>query len=186
LNDNGVSAAILTYRLPKGQHEIPLSDAKKAIQTLKSAQHKLRFTKLGIIGFSAGGHLAASSLTLLPKQDRPDFGILIYPVISFGPFGHKGSRFNLLGELFENQKWIDYYSLESRVDSQTPPVFLAHAKDDKVVVIENSQMFYDKVKLHQPTSEFLILEQGGHGLNGYKGPSWDAWQEKSLKWIFKL
>ena len=188
LNKNGISAAVLAYRLPKGQHEIPLSDAKKAIQTLRSvrSKHNLNFHKLGVLGFSAGGHLAASTMTLLSANERPDFGILIYPVISFGAYGHRGSRNNLLGELSNDPKWIQHYSLENKIDTDTPPTFLAHAKDDKPVPIENSKMFYNGVKLVQPKSKFLILEQGGHGLNGYKGPSWDAWQSKSLKWISSL
>lgn len=188
LNQNGISAAVLVYRLPKGQHSIPLSDAQKALATLRSEKkrHLLSFNKLGMIGFSAGGHLAASTLTLLPANERPDFGLLIYPVITFGPQTHKGSQKNLLGKLVKDPKWIEYYSLEKQIDSVTPPTFLAHAKDDKVVVIENSQMFYDKIKVYQPKSEFLILEQGGHGLNGYKGPSWDAWQKQSLEWISSL
>lgn len=188
LNNHGISAAVLAYRLPKGQHDIPLSDAQKALMTIRSVRSKfqLNFEKLGIIGFSAGGHLAASTLTLLPTEQRPDFGILIYPVISFGPFAHQGSKDNLLGQLKDSPKWIEHYSLEKQIDPNTPPTFLAHAKDDKVVVIKNSQMFYDAVKKYQPKSKFLSLDKGGHGLNGYKGPSWDAWQTGSLKWISSL
>jgi len=188
LNQHGISAAVLAYRMPNGRHSLPLQDAQNAIAHLRrqSAALKLNPHQVGIIGFSAGGHLAASTVTLLKAEARPNFGIFIYPVINFDKHTHKGSRKNLLGALADDLNWQHYYSLEKHIDDQLPPVFLAHAIDDKVVVIENSQMFFDEAIKVQPKSKFIRLEQGGHGLNHYAGPSWDLWQTEALLWLKHL
>lgn len=180
LKQNGYASAVLKYRLPKGRHDVPLTDVNKALSLLKS-----KYKQVGILGFSAGGHLAGSSLTLLKTEERPAFGILIYPVITFGKHTHQGSRKNLVGST-PNPTLYERYSLEKQVDSACPPVFLAHAKDDKPVPIENSQLFYEAAKKVQKHTKLLTLEKGGHGLNGYKGPSWDRWQRESLIWIKSL
>jgi len=187
LNKNGIQAAVLKYRLPKGRHTLPLEDAKNAIKAMREHSSKYKFNKdkVGIMGFSAGGHLAASTTTLLDIHERPNFGIFIYPVISFGVHGHKGSRNNLIGTP-TNKQHVERYSLEKQVDQYIPPVFLAHAVDDKVVVLENSQMFYKEAIKFQKQSMLIELSDGGHGLNGYKGASWDKWQTESLLWIKTL
>jgi dipeptidyl aminopeptidase/acylaminoacyl peptidase len=99
-----------------------------------------------------------------------------------GPKGHGGSRANLLGEQ-PDEKLVKLFSNETQVTAMTPPTFLAHAKDDKVVVPENSRMFHDALQAHKVPSKYLELASGGHGLNGYKGPMWDAWQSQSLAWL---
>lgn len=187
LNKNGIHAAVLKYRLPKGRHALPLEDAKNAIKVMRQNSDKYKFSKdkVGIMGFSAGGHLAASTTTLLDIHERPNFGVFIYPVISFGAHGHKGSRNNLIGTP-TNKELVERYSLEKQVDQYIPPVFLTHAIDDKVVVIENSQMFYKEAIKFQKQSMLIELSDGGHGLNGYKGASWDKWQTETLKWIKNL
>ena len=116
---------------------------------------------------------------------RPDFAILVYPVITMDATTHQGSRTNLLGKDL-SPKLIELYSNEKQVTVKTPPTFLAHAKDDKAVVPANSQMFYDALQSHKVPSKYLELASGGHGLNGYKGPMWDAWQEQSLAWLMEL
>ena len=111
--------------------------------------------------------------------------VLIYPVISMGGKTHGGSRANLLGRA-PSEELVQFFSNEKQVTDETPPAFLAHAKDDRAVVPENSQMFYEALKAHKVPAEYLELPSGGHGLNGYKGPMWDAWQTRSLEWLKAL
>jgi acetyl esterase/lipase len=105
--------------------------------------------------------------------------ILVYPVITMGDKGHQGSRNNLLGKN-PAAKLVELFSNEKQVSANTPPTFLAHAKDDRPVPPENSRMFYDALRAHKVTAHYLELPSGGHGLNGYQGPMWDAWQKRSL------
>ena len=153
--------------------------------------------RIGIIGFSAGGHLASTAGTHFDAGDpkatdpvnrvscRPDFAILIYPVVTMGEKGHGGSKANLLGR-DPKPEMVDLFSNEKQVTDKTPPMFLAHAKDDTVVAPDNSRMLYEALKAHKVPAEYLELPSGGHGLNGYKGPMWDAWQTKSLEWLERL
>jgi acetyl esterase/lipase len=196
LNGHGVTGLVLQYRLPAGRSEVPLLDVQRAIRTVRANAESwgLDPKRLGIIGFSAGGHLAASASTLfdnghadsedaIEKQSsRPDFSILIYPVISMGELGHGGSRKNLLGES-PTEELIRRFSCDQQVTAETPPAFLAHAVDDKVVVLANSRVYHDAQLRHGVASMLLELPSGGHGLNRYQGPMWDAWQGASLKFL---
>ncbi|MCM8532294.1 MAG: prolyl oligopeptidase family serine peptidase, partial [Lentisphaeraceae bacterium] len=140
----------------------------------------------------AGGHLASTALVRqldCPAKDevskenaKPDFGILIYPVITMGKDTHKGSRRNLLGNTPSDED-LKYFSSELQVNSKTPPTFLAHALDDKPVPPVNSSLFHEALKKAGVETKYLELPNGGHGLSGYKGSSWDAWQKQSLEWI---
>ena len=103
-------------------------------------------------------------------------------MITMGEFSHGGSRSRLLGK-GPSPEMVKIFSNELRVSDETPPVYLAHAKDDSVVPVDNSRMFHEAMLEHKVPSEFLELPSGNHGLNGYKGPMWDAWQEGSLKWL---
>ena len=199
LNQHGIAGIVLEYRLPGGNRHLPLLDAQRAIRIVRSKAEtwKLDPAKIGIMGFSAGGHLAstavthfdagqASSTDAIAKQScRPDFGILVYPVITMGEKTHGGSRQNLLGAS-PSEEMITLYSNEKQVTDKTPPCFLTHALDDKVVPSDHSKMFADAMKAHRIPCEYLELPSGGHGLNGYKGPMWDAWQTASLKWLAGL
>jgi len=152
--------------------------------------------RIGIMGFSAGGHLASTAGTHFDRGDkdaknsidrmscRPDFIALVYPVITMGDLTHKGSRRNLLGNS-PTDKAIRIFSNEQQVNKDTPPAYLAHAKDDRAVTSENSALFHAALKRHGVESEYLELPTGGHGLNGYKGPMWDAWQTGFIKWLAK-
>lgn len=197
LNKHGITGVVLDYRLPKGRYALPLLDAQHAIRLTRAHAQEWGIDphRVGIIGFSAGGHLAASATTLFDLGDadakdpieqqssRPDFSILIYPVISMQDgVTHGGSRKNLLGEM-PAPVLMERFSLERQVNENTPPVYLAHAVDDKVVVIENSRLFAAAMKKNNRPVTLLELANGGHGLNGYKGPSWDAWQSGSLQWL---
>jgi acetyl esterase/lipase len=193
LNAHGITGVVLEYRLPKGRSVVPLLDAQRAIRTVRANAKAWGVDpmKVGIIGFSAGGHLASTAGTHFDDGDpksadpveklscRPDFMILVYPVITMGEKTHGGSRTNLLGNK-PDDKLVKLFSNETQVTEKTPPTFLAHPKDDTVVVPENSKAFYDALLAHKVPARYLELASGGHGINGYKGPMWDAWQTQSL------
>lgn len=199
LNRHGITGVVLEYRLPAGRSFVPLLDAQRAIRTVRAnvKDWKLDPTRIGIMGFSAGGHLASTAGTHFDagRTDaadpieripcRPDFMILVYPVITMGDKGHAGSRQNLLGKS-PDAKLVEMFSNEKQVSEKTPPAFLAHAKDDRPVPPENSRMFHDALRAHKVAAEYLELPSGGHGLNGYKGPMWDAWQTRSLAWLAEM
>ncbi len=199
LNSHGITGVVLEYRLPKGRTFVPLLDAQRAIRTVRANAKKweINSDKIGIMGFSAGGHLASTAGTHFDGGDpkaadpidrnscRPDFTVLIYPVVTMGEKTHGGSKNNLLGKN-PDAKLVELFSNEKQITAKTPPAFLAHAKDDKVVVIENSSAFADAMRLQKLPVKFLELPSGGHGLNGYKGEMWDRWQTQSLAWLAEL
>jgi acetyl esterase/lipase len=196
LNQHGVTGIVLEYRLPNGHSAPPLLDAQRALRTVRARAKAWGCDpkRIGIIGFSAGGHLAATAATHFdggnPKASdpverlgcRPDFAVLIYPVITMGEKTHGGSRANLLGPN-PTADAIAFYSNERQVTGRTCPSFLAHAADDAAVSPDNSRMFYEALQTHKVPARYLELPSGGHGLNGYQGPMWDAWQTESLQWL---
>ncbi|MBC8290770.1 MAG: alpha/beta hydrolase [Planctomycetes bacterium] len=199
LNEHGITGVVLKYRLPKGRSGVPVSDGQRAIQMtrLHSKEWAVDSSKAGIMGFSAGGHLASTCATQFSTGDpkakdphermsaRPDFAILVYPVITMGTHTHGGSRRNLLGKE-PSPELTKAFSSGLRVTAQTPPTFLAHAVDDKPVPPVNSELFHKALKAKKVKTKYLELPNGGHGLNGYKGPSWDAWQKQSLEWLAEI
>ncbi len=199
LNKHGITGVVLEYRLPAGRTYVPLLDAQRAIRTVRAraSEWGVDPARIGIMGFSAGGHLASTADTHFDDGDpkatdpiarvscRPDFAILIYPVISMGDKTHQGSKNNLFGAN-PSKELVELFSNEKQITDKTPPTFLAHAKDDTVVVPANSEMFYAALQAHKVPGKYLELPSGGHGLNGYKGPMWDAWQEQSLAWLGEL
>jgi len=196
LNQHGIAGVVLKYRLPRGNYMVPMLDAQRAIRTTRfhSKEWGIDPTRIGIIGFSAGGHLASTAGTHFDTGNqkssdpieqvscRPDFMILIYPVITMGDKGHPGSRKNLMGPDPKPEE-VEQFSNEKHISPQTPPTFLAHALNDTVVPAENSRMFFEALQANKVPAKFLELPEGGHGLNGYKGPMWDAWQAQSLAWL---
>lgn len=196
LNHHGIVGVVLEYRLPQGNPLVPLLDAQRAIRLVRSraGEWGCDSKRIGIMGFSAGGHLAATAATHFDSGEaqsadpvnrlgcRPDFAILIYPVITMGEKGHWWSRHKLMGD-DPKPETVERFSNEKQVTDQTPPAFLAHAKDDSVVPLENSRMFYEALQAHKVAARILELPSGDHGLNGYKGPMWEAWQTQSLQWL---
>lgn len=179
LNTLGVTAFVLKYRMPLDQSMQdksvgPLQDAQQALSIVRSNSLKWHLdpAKIGIMGFSAGGHLAASAAVhythpvnpaLEGQNVRPDFQILIYPVISFNPdITHKGSRNNLIGPDLDPQH-VRYFSSETQISNDTPAAFLVHAGDDTAVPVQNSLVYYDALHQHKVSSQMLILPSGGHG-----------------------
>ncbi len=199
LNRHGITGVVLEYRLPAGRPFVPLLDAQQAIRMVRAnaKSWNINPARVGIMGFSAGGHLASTAGTHFDSGDpqadkvidrqssRPDFVILVYPVVTMGEKTHKGSRKNLLGP-DPSPELMELFSNEKQVTPQTPPMFLAHALDDKPVPAENSKALFETLQAKKVPSKYLELPSGGHGLNGYKGPMWDAWQTQSLEWLKKL
>jgi acetyl esterase/lipase len=201
LNRHGIAGVVLDYRLPAGRSFVPLLDAQRALRTVRAHAKEWAIdpSHVGIIGFSAGGHLASTAGTHFDDGDpkaadpvdrpscRPDFTILVYPVIVMGEKTHGGSKANLLGK-DPSPELVELFSNERQVTARTPPTFLAHAVDDGPVPPDNSRAFYEALRAQKPPvpAQYLELPSGGHGLNGYKGPMWDAWQEKSLAWLAEM
>jgi acetyl esterase/lipase len=196
LVEHGIAAIILEYRLPRLRHQVPLFDAQRAIRLTRANANawKIDPKRIGILGFSAGGHVASTATTHFDNGNaespdpierlscRPDFSWLVYPVVTMGDFTHKGSRDELLGS-DPKPKLVQLYSNETQVTRNTPPTFLAHAIDDKPVPPENSRQFVAAMHAHQVSVELLELPSGGHGLNGCKGPLWEQWKGSALKWL---
>ena len=197
----GVTAFVLKYRLPNDAIMIdktigPLQDAQRAIQLVRerSAEWNINPKHVGIIGFSAGGHLASTSATHFDKpyidnssktKLRPDFAILVYPVISFSnEITHMGSRNNLLGAN-PTAEQIKLFSNELQVTKKTPPTFLVHAKDDKGVPIENSYAFIRALEKAKVSHDSFFYEKGGHGFGLNNSTSDIKWMDKVKSWMMK-
>ncbi len=196
LNAHGIAGVVLEYRLPAGNYHRPMLDAQRAIRVVRShaAEWKINPRRIGIVGFSAGGHLASTAGTHFDAGNdksadpverqscRPDFMVLVYPVITMGEKSHGGSRKNLLGAT-PSAELIDLFSNEKQVTAKTPPAFLTHARTDAVVPVAHSQMFHEALKAKGIAAELQEFPKGNHGYNGYKGEEWDAWQKRSLEWL---
>jgi len=196
----GIAAFILKYRLPsdsimKDKSIGPLQDAQQAIKTVRqrAVEWKLNPQKIGIMGFSAGGHLASTAGThfdkdYIPNKEninlRPDFMVLVYPVISMSDeLTHKGSRTNLLGNEPGKEK-IALFSNELFVGKNTPPTWLTHTGDDTVVPVENSIRFYQELVRNKIPAEMHLYPSGNHGFVLHL-PT-DEWMAPLFKWIEKL
>lgn len=198
----GIAAFVLKYRLPNEklmegqQHLIPLQDAQQAIHMVRkqAAQWQIDTAKVGIMGFSAGGHLAATAGThftqpvALPASSnlRPDALMLIYPVISFqDSLVHSGSRQNLLGSR-QSATWNDYFSNEKQVSRQTPPAFLVHANDDKAVPVGNSFAMAAALQKNSVPYKLVQFERGGHGFGMFNPTSVTQWMDDLELWLQQL
>ena len=171
LLSEGVTVAVAKYRMPNGHWNIPLADIHNVFRYCRAHADEWGVNQIGVMGFSAGGHLAASASTLyVDKTTRPDFCILIYPVITFNyELYQSGSRPSLLGpdKVWKGQEdkfneLAEYYSLENQVTADTPPTFLAHCTDDKTLVI-NSMLYYKKLFEKNVYAELHVWPEGGHG-----------------------
>lgn len=188
LAENGITAALLKYRMPNGHPEVPLEDAVQALRVLAGQEAGATgFTadKVGIAGFSAGGHLAAYASTM--GDFRPAFSILFYPVIT-GEEGrcHRGSFDQLLGQGRTTEQTA-FYSLERQVDSLTPPAILLLSDDDRVVPPVSSTRYYDALKEQGRRASMHIYPSGGHGWGIKKSFAYKAeWQQALLEWLENL
>lgn len=194
----GVAAFVLKYRLPnvhimKDKSFGPLQDAEQAIYQVRKQAKKWNIdpAKVGVMGFSAGGHVASTlsvhynDLKIENKEGinlRPDFSLLIYPVISFRESPHTGSAKNLAGaEITEAQK--DYFSNERYVNAQTPPAFLVHANDDSTVPVENSVVYNRALVAAGVRSEMHLYQGGGHGFGLHNKTTNDQWFDRLQNWM---
>jgi acetyl esterase/lipase len=191
LNSKGIAAFVLKYRLPDVlsstvPDQVPLLDAKQAMRIVRAraTEWNINPNKIGIMGFSAGGHLASTLSTHFEEDTKPDFSILIYPVISMDKsITHSGSRNNLIGN-HPSDEMIKLYSNELQVTTKTPPTFLIHATDDDAVPVENSLLYYQALKKNKVSTEMHIYPTGGHGFglaNGNK--SLESWSNLMIEWI---
>ena len=202
LNVNGIAGIVLKYRLPsdlimKDKSIGPLQDAQEALRTIRrnAPAWKINQNKVGVIGFSAGGHLASTLSTHYTSKvyaikdttsARPDFSILIYPVISFdASITHSGSRKNLIGDN-PSEDAIKLYSNELQITENTPPAFLVHSADDKVVPAKNSIIYFEGLQKNNISAELHIFQKGGHGygLAVNRGTE-SEWPGLALNWLKK-
>jgi acetyl esterase/lipase len=200
LNTLGVTSVVLKYRLGSHgyRHPVELTDVQRAIRSVRanSSEWGVDPKRVGVLGFSAGGHLASSAATHFDAGDpkaadpvdqlssRPDLAILIYPVITMtDPFTHQGSRQNLLGDKPDPQL-IDLMSNEKQVTPQTPPCFLVHTADDGAVPVENSLNFAAACRKNKVPVELHVLEHGPHGFGlGGNDPVLSTWPADAARWL---
>ena len=202
----GVTAFVLRYRLPHWESiecrgEVALMDAQRAMRTVRlhAASYGLDPEKIGVMGFSAGGHLASTLSTHFDDGDedselpveryscRPNFSILMYPVVTMDTsVAHSGSRKNLMGENPSKER-EHYFSNEKQVTSETPPTILIHANDDEAVIPENSIQYYLALRKHEVPAALHIYESGGHGFSfGYDKGSVGGWADVCQSWMKNL
>jgi acetyl esterase/lipase len=202
LNDNGIAGIVLKYRLPsdlimQDKSIGPLQDAQEALRTIRrnAIAWKINPAKVGVIGFSAGGHLASTLSTHFADKvyevtdtisARPDFSLLIYPVISMdATITHAGSRRSLIGDN-PSPDAIMLYSSELQITEKTPPTFLVHAADDKTVPVKNSILYFEGLQRINIPAELHIFQKGGHGFNlARNGGTESAWPDLALNWLKK-
>ncbi len=206
LNSKGIAAVVLKYRLPNAKsnvtpHLSPLMDAKRAMRLVRAnaAKWNIQKDKIGVMGFSAGGHLASTLLTQFDEGDkasrdsveqqssRPDFGVLVYPVISMSkPIMHQGSRNNLIGQN-PDAALAAQYSSELQVKKNTPPTFLIHAMDDQGVPVENSLLFFQAMHEAGVTGELHVYPKGGHGFGlGIGKGAVENWTALCMDWLKRV
>lgn len=202
LNESGIAAFVLKYRMPDDktmyEKEIgPLQDAQQSILLVRSRalEWGINPDRIGILGFSAGGHLASTAGThfsrdYIPNPNhislRPDFMVLVYPVISFqDSLAHRGSEQSLLGTHPAAGK-IKEFSNEKQVGPQTPPAYLIHAKDDETVPLGNSIAFAEALGKYHIPAEVYLFEKGGHGFGMNNPTSGEKWMDHCIRWITKI
>ena len=199
LNTLGVTGYVLKYRLgPRYHHPVEMRDAQRALRYVRAhaGENKIDPYRIGIIGFSAGGHLASTLATHFDDGDpkapdttnrvscRPDAAVLIYPVITMtDPFTHGGSRQNLLGDK-PDPELVNLLSNERQITSKTPPVFLAHTSDDSVVPVENSLLFALACRAARVPCELHVYEHGPHGFGlGGNNAVLNTWPALCAAWL---
>lgn len=201
LNENGITAVILRYRMYPYRHPVPMMDVQHAMQTVRanSDAWALDTNRIGVLGFSAGGHLASTATVhhldadiqsddpIKRVSSRPDFSVLIYPVVTMREWTHGGSKRNLLGTE-PSDELVALMSNEERVDKTTPPTLLVHSKDDKAVPIKNSEAFLAAMKKHDVPGKLIVFEAGGHGYGLGRSPEHEtaAWPSACIDWFEQL
>lgn len=161
-NGQGITLAVLKYRMPNTHHDVPLSDALQAIRIMKEHADEWKIDQVGIMGASAGGHLVSTAATHFTEDSRPDFQILFYPVVTMKNATHQGSKNHLLGEN-ASQDLVELYSNELQVTPNTPPAFIMHSSDDRSVPVSNSLDYYSALIKNGVSATMHLYPIGGHG-----------------------
>jgi acetyl esterase/lipase len=200
LNDNGIAGIILKYRLPSDQIMIdksigPLQDAQEAMRVIRrnAVSWKINPDRVGVIGFSAGGHLASTLSTHYAEKvydvkdntsARPNFSLLIYPVVSFDTvITHRGTRNNLIG-LKPSEEQVRRFSNELQITADTPPAFLVHSSDDNAVPVMNSIGYFKGLQKNNIPVELHIFQKGDHGYGlSPNGGTESSWPGLCIKWL---
>ncbi len=189
LAKNGIAGFVLKYRLPNGHKEVPLEDAIEALRIVRKNADKYGIDphKVGIMGFSAGGHLAAYTSNYAEEKDKPDFSILFYPVITANNYTtHIGTFNNLLGRN-RTECESDAYSMEKCVTEKTPPTILLLSDDDRTVPAAGAAMYYAALKYYGVKASMYVFPSGGHGWGNYDRFSYQKeWQNLLLRWLDEL
>ena len=199
LNQMGIAAFVLKYRIPDSscmdhRENVPVMDAQQALKMIRenAAKWKVNASKIGVMGFSAGGHLASSLGTHFNEQIlsntnhtslRPDFMVLLYPVISFkDSITHQGSKQNLIDKS-PSSDLVHRFSNEEQINTKTPPAFLVHAIDDDVVPVANSIAFVEALAKNKVPAEMHLYQSGGHGFGLHNKTTKDEWIERLKNWL---
>jgi len=203
LNDNGIAGIILKYRLPsdqimKDKSTGPLQDAQEAMRVIRrnASDWKIDPGKVGVIGFSAGGHLASTLSTHYAEKvyevkdnssARPDFSLLIYPVVSFDTtITHRGSRNNLIG-IKPDARLVERFSNELQITNETPPAFLVHSADDKAVPVMNSIGYFKGLQKNNVPAELHVFQKGGHGYGlALDRGTESSWPDLCIRWLKQI
>lgn len=186
--NQGITYAVLKYRLPNSHHQVPLEDVHQAMHLMRQHAQQWGFSKLGIQGCSAGGHLASTAATHFTNaENRPDFQILFYPVITMdAAFTHQGSRENLLGKN-PSQQLVDLYSNEKQVTKQTPPAFIMHSANDDIVPLRNSLEYCQALTDKGVSAVMHIYPDGGHGWCYHEWFVWkDLYKAELAEWLRRI
>jgi acetyl esterase/lipase len=189
LAKNGIAAFVLEYRLPNGHKEVPLEDAVEAIRVVRKKAKKFNVdpAKVGIMGFSAGGHLAASASNIPVVEDRPNYSILFYPVLTANDFNtHKGSFRNLLGKKHSESE-ADEWAMNKIASENTPPTILLLSDNDTTVPAAGAALYYAALRYHGVKAAMYVFPEGGHGWGNYDRFSYQKeWQHLLLRWLSEL
>ena len=195
-NRHGMNAFVVKNRLKEYGHPYPLADVQRAIRLARKncKKYKINPDKIGIMGFSAGGHLAASASVLYDEKvydmdddkgisARPNYSVLVYPVITMGPATHWGSRENLIGKN-PPQELVDKYSTEKQINTKTPPAIIIHSSDDNVVPVANPILYYQSLVANKVDAEMHIFNTGGHGYGmRKKSKTVQHWPDILANWL---
>lgn len=184
--ENGITAAVLKYRTANGNCEVPYEDGVEALKIMRQKSAELEFDtdKLGMVGFSAGGHLTASIATLAPVDERPNFSVLFYTIISeVAALDHMGDLNGLLGENRRGDRQHQFMALDQFVDDNTPPSIMFNTNDDKIVPADNTALYYSELKRRNIYASLYIFPRGGHGWSMSPRVKTEFWQPLLLDWM---